>query len=149
MKNLKLLLTALLTFSITTSSMTPIYAETAESDNQGQEELKQPALVSEAQMYVGMSQKLEVKDYEGEVNWISDNTDVAMVDTDGTVRPLKSGSTDIKAVISLELTLICHESVRDVSITLSSTDLGSVYTGDTRRLKASVEHEISIQWSFQ
>ena len=47
MKNLKLLLTALLTFSITTSSMTPIYAETAESDDQGQEELKQPALVSE------------------------------------------------------------------------------------------------------
>ena len=144
MKNLKLLLTALLTFSITTSSMTPIYAETAESDDQGQ-----PALVSEAQMYVGMPQKLEVKDYEGEVNWISDNTDVAMVDTDGTVRPLKSGSTDIKAVISPELTLICHVSVRDVSITLSSTDLGSVYTGDTRRLKASVEHEISIQWSFQ
>ena len=36
MKNLKLLLTALLTFSITTSSMTPIYAETAESDDQGQ-----------------------------------------------------------------------------------------------------------------
>lgn len=100
-------------------------------------------------MYVGMPQKLEVKDYEGEVNWISDNTDVAMVDTDGTVRPLKSGSTDIKAVISPELTLICHVSVRDVSITLSSTDLGSVYTGDTRRLKASVEHEISIQWSFQ
>lgn len=147
MKNLKLLLTALLTFSITTSSMTPVYAETAETDDQGQEELKQPALVSEAQMYVGIPQKLEVKDYEGEVNWISENTDVAMIDTDGTVLPLKSGSTDIKAVISPELTLICHVSVRDVSITLSSTDLGSVYTGDTRRLKASVEPETSIQWS--
>lgn len=90
MKKLKLLLTAILAISITTSSMAPVYAEATGEVEQGQEDQKQPSLVSEAQMYVGIPQKLEVKDYEGDVEWISGNTDIVMVDTDGTVRPLKS-----------------------------------------------------------
>lgn len=147
MKNLKMLLTALLTFSITTTSIAPVCAETTGSNEQDQEEQKQPILVSEAQMYVGIPKKMEVQDYEGEVQWISENTDIAMVDADGTVRPLKSGNTEIKAIISADLTLVCHVNVRDVSIILNSTNLGSVYIGDTRNLKASVEPETSIQWS--
>lgn len=143
---MKKMLTALLTFSITMVSMAPIYAETTGPNERDQKEITQPGLVSEAQMYVGITQKLEVQNYDGEIQWISENTDIAMVDTDGTVRPLKSGTTDIKAVINANSTLVCHVNIRDVTITLNTTNLGSVYTGETRSLKASVKPAASIKW---
>lgn len=98
-------------------------------------------------MYVGIPKKLEIQDYEGEVEWISMNTDIAMVDAEGTVHPLKSGSTDIKAIISEDVTLICHVTVKEAMISLSSTNLGNVYTGETRTLRAVVEPAAAVQWT--
>lgn len=146
MRNMKLLFTALLTLSISIMSIVPAYAEAGAIDEQEQTE-QQPSLISSAQMYTGVPQKLEVKGFSGSVQWISENTDIAMVDADGTVHPLKSGATDIRAVLSDELTLTCHVDIQDTILSLNTTDLGSVYTGETRTLQAILKPEADIQWS--
>ncbi|MCR0248278.1 Ig-like domain-containing protein [[Clostridium] innocuum] len=145
MRNMKILFIAILTLSISIMSIVPAYAE-AGAGNEN-EQTEQPSLMPNAQMYIGIPQKLQVKGFTGSLQWISENTDIAMVDADGTVHPLKSGTTDIKAVLDSGQALTCHVNIQDVILTLNTTNIGSIYTGETRTLQASLKPEAAVKWS--
>lgn len=54
-------------------------------------------LIEEKKLYVGEKYQLVLKKADGDLKWESDNTDVAKVNQDGIVRPIKKG----KAVITV------------------------------------------------
>lgn len=143
---MKKLITAILIMSMGTTSLIPIDAVTADSNEQIQENERNPELISNMQLYVGIPQKLNINNYDGNVTWISDNKNIVSVTADGTITPLRSGDVNIKAVLENDTTLICHITVKDATLSLDAAILGNLYIGNTRKLKAIVIPEAPIQW---
>jgi uncharacterized protein YjdB len=84
---------------------------------------------------------LKVTGIEGKVQWKSENESIAKVNENGLVTAVKSGSTQVKAIIN-GITFTCKITVKNPFISKSSL---SIHTGQTSRLNV-VGISAAITW---
>ena len=108
-------------------------------------------LLGESSVTVSAGNSVKVRVYAGEsgennINWTSENEDIAVVSQDGIITGVSEGKTTI-SVSNGEKTAVCDvevlEAVHLKSIQLSSNDL-SMITGDSRKLTVSYDPEDAV-----
>ena len=144
------IMAAILAASLSITSFTPIYAVSTSSSS---EEQFQQSIVRPQHVYEGIPTKLTIDKLEegSTVTWESSDSDIAIIDEDGNLKLITAGKTIITASItnedSTKLTLTSEIEVEETTLTLSTTNLGTVYVGDTRQLTATATPATEIRYT--